>query len=144
MKKGFTVGSFDLLHMGHIMMLEDCKTVCDYLIVGVQSDPTIDRPDSKNKPVQSLDERVKQISALKVVDEVFVYHTEADLYDYCLKGEFDVRILGSDWEGKPFTGYDIPGLLEKCYFHKRNHSYSSSDLRRRVWEAEEAKRNKKS
>ena len=139
-KKGFTVGSFDLLHIGHILMFEDCKSVCDYLIVGVQTDPTIDRPDSKNKPIQSIEERVKQVSSLKVVDEVFVYSTEKELYEYCLSNSYSVRILGSDWKNKEFTGRDIPGHLDKCYFHERNHGYSSSDLRKRVWEAEQLKR----
>lgn len=141
MKKiGVTFSTFDLIHPGHIIMLEDCKNVCNHLIVGVQSDPTIDRKkinDSysqisgkpKNSPVQTLEERLIMIKSIKFVDEVFVYNTEQDLYDWLLNNKWDIRILGSDWEGKKFTGHDIEG---KLYFHKRDHDWSSTGFRERI------------
>ena len=141
MKKiGITFSTFDLIHPGHILMLEDCKNVCDYLIVGVQSDPTIDRKSSndeyskisgkpKNSPIQTLEERLIMIKAIKFVDEVFVYDTEKDLYNWLKDNKWDVRILGSDWEGKKFTGYDIDG---KLHFHKRDHDWSSTAFRERL------------
>ena len=141
MKKiGVTFSTFDLLHPGHILMLEDCKRVCDYLIVGVQSEPTIDRKNSednyskisgkpKNSPIQTLEERLIMIKAIKFVDEVFIYDTEKDLYDWLSNNKWDIRILGSDWEGKKFTGYDIEG---EFYFHKRDHDWSSTAFRKRL------------
>ena len=139
-KTGVTFSTFDLLHPGHILMLEDCKRVCDYLIIGVQSDPTIDRKKSedsyskisgkpKNSPIQTLEERLIMIKAIKFVDEVFIYDTEQDLYDWLSNNKWDVRILGSDWEGKKFTGYDIKG---KFYFHQRDHDWSSTAFRERL------------
>ena len=106
---GITFGSFDLCHYGHALMFEECKEYCDYLIVGVQSDPSIDRPE-KNKPVQSHEERIGIVSSLKFVDEVVTYDTEADLIEVLKKMQPDVRILGADHEGKPFTG-DMSFLL---------------------------------
>ena len=141
MKKiGVTFSTFDLLHPGHILMLEDCKNVCEYLIVGVQSDPTIDRKSnsddyskisgkSKNSPIQTLEERLIMIKAIKYVDEVFVYHKEEDLYNWLKHNKWDVRILGSDWKNKKFTGYDIDGDI---HFHERNHDWSSSAFRKRL------------
>ena len=141
MKKiGVTFSTFDLIHPGHIIMLEDCKNVCNHLIVGVQSDPTIDRKkinDSyskisgkpKNIPIQTLEERLIMIKSIKFVDEVFVYNTEQDLYDWLLNNKWDIRILGSDWEGKKFTGHDIEG---KLYFHKRDHDWSTTGFRERI------------
>ena len=130
MKIGFTCSAFDLLHAGHIIMLEDCKTVCDYLIVGIQSNPNLDR-DYKNQPVQSLTERIVQIDAVKYVDEIFIYHTEKDLHKWLNENihNIDIRILGSDWKNKNYTGYelDIP-----IYFHERNHNYSSTELIERI------------
>ena len=133
-KKGFTCSSFDLLHAGHILMLKDAKEQCDYLIVGLQTDPTIDRPE-KNKPIQSYEERYIQLQAVKYIDEIFVYETEEDLYKKLLYFNSDVRILGSDYDipGKRFTGDD---LNIPIYFHKRNHNYSSSLLRYKILEAE--------
>ncbi|MEK7628387.1 MAG: adenylyltransferase/cytidyltransferase family protein [Patescibacteria group bacterium] len=131
-KRGFTAGSFDLCHAGHIRMFRDCKSVCDYLVVAVQEDPSIDRPE-KNKPVMSLAERLEIVSALKYVDEVITYRTEKDLFELLSLIPFDVRILGSDWEGKPFTGHELPHTF---YFHRRNHTFSSSELRKRIYEAE--------
>ena len=121
-------------------MLEDCKNVCDHLIVGVQSDPTIDRnKDSdeyskisgkpKNTPIQTLEERLIMIKSIKYVDEVFVYDTEKDLYNWLNSNKWDIRILGSDWKGKKFTGHDIDGDI---HFHVRDHDWSSSAFRERL------------
>ena len=125
MKKGFTCSCFDLLHAGHILMLKDSKEQCDYLIVGLQTDPTLDRPE-KNQPIQSLDERYLQLEAVKYIDEIFIYETEEDLYKKLLEIKPDIRILGSDYIDKPFTGDD---LNIPIYFHKRKHNYSSTNLR---------------
>ena len=132
---GITFGSFDLCHYGHALMFEESKEHCDYLIVGVQSDPSFDRPE-KNKPVQSHEERIGIVSSLKFVDEVVTYDTEADLIEVLKKIQPDVRILGADHEGKPFTGHELP---IKCIFNTRDHGYSTSELRRRVFEAEKSK-----
>ena len=129
MKKGFTCSCFDLLHAGHILMLKDAREQCDYLIVGLQTDPTIDRPE-KNKPIQSFEERKIQLEAVRYVDEIIVYETEQDLYDLLKKIEPDVRILGSDYKNQPhYTGND---LGTKIYYHERNHNYSSTNLRREI------------
>ena len=132
---GITFGSFDLYHYGHALMFEECKEYCDYLIVGVQSDPSIDRPE-KNKPVQSHEEWIGIVSSLKFVDEVITYDTEADLIEVLKNIQPDVRILGADHEGKPFTGNELP---IKCVFNTRDHGYSTSELRKRVFEAEKIK-----
>ena len=124
---GFTCSSFDLLHAGHILMLQDSKTRCDKLIVGLQTDPT-DRPE-KNSPIQSLEERRIQLEAVKYVDEIFTYDTEEDLYKKLLDIKPDVRILGSDYIGKSFTGDDLD---IKIYYHDRSHNYSSTNLRQRI------------
>lgn len=129
---GFTCGSFDLCHAGHVRMFKDCKKVCGYLIVAVQDDPSVDR-STKNKPIMSLKERVEIVSELKSVDKVLTYKTENDLVKLLKKVSFDIRILGSDWEEKPFTGHE---LKHKFYFHTRDHGYSTSELRKRVYEAE--------
>ena len=121
---GITFGSFDLCHYGHALMFEECKEYCDHLIVGVQSDPSIDRPE-KNKPVQSHEERIGIVSSLKFVDEVVTYDTEADLIKVLKNIQPDVRILGADHEGKPFTGHELP---IKCIFNTRDHGYSTSEL----------------
>ena len=129
-KVGFTCSCFDLLHAGHILMLKDAKEQCDYLIVGLQTDPTIDRPKEKNKPIQSLEERRIQLEAIKYVDEVITYETENDLYELLYKLMPNVRILGTDYEHKHFTGIDIDGI--DIYFHKRDHDYSTSSLREKI------------
>ena len=129
-KIGFTCSCFDLLHAGHILMLEDSKKQCDYLIVGLQTDPTIDRPGEKNKPIQSLEERKIQLEAIKYVDEVITYETENDLYELLYKLMPNVRILGTDYEHKYFTGIEIEGI--DIYFHKRDHDYSTSSLREKI------------
>jgi len=118
-------------------MFKECKEFCDYLIVGLQTDPTIDRPE-KNKPVQSIEERRIQLEAVRYIDEIVLYDTEEDLYTILSRNPYsiDVRIIGEDWKGKPFTGHDLP--LETV-FNSRSHSYSTSDLRRRIAEAEATK-----
>tara|TARA_B100001123_G_C14826755_1_gene834496 strand:+ start:188 stop:622 length:435 start_codon:yes stop_codon:yes gene_type:complete len=131
-KIGFACSCFDLLHAGHILMLKDAKSQCDYFVVGLQTDPTIDRPE-KNKPIQSLKERKIQLEAVKYIDDIFVYDTESDLYDLLKLVKPSVRILGSDYKGKSFTGDD---LNIPIYYHERNHDYSSSDLRRKIYEKE--------
>ncbi len=129
MKKGITFGAFDLFHAGHVMMLEEAKTVCDYLIVCIQSDPSLDRKE-KNKPVQSIAEREIQVSGCRYTDEVIIYDTEADLLDILDAVDWDVRILGEEYKDKDFTGREQ--TLEKCHFNKRPHNFSSSELRKRV------------
>lgn len=130
---GFTCSTFDLLHAGHITMLEEASRQCEFLIVGLQNDPTLDRPDSKNSPVQSLVERQIQLSAVKYVDEIIVYNTEEDLCDLLLTLPIDVRILGVEYAESEFTGRQIcenRGI--QCFFNKRDHSFSSTSLRNRV------------
>lgn len=134
-KIGFTCSTFDLLHAGHITMLEEASRQCDFLVVGLQNDPTIDRPDTKNSPVQTLVERQIQLSAVKYVDEVIVYNTEQDLCDLLLTLPIDVRILGVEYENTEFTGKEIcknRGI--NCFFNKRDHSFSSTSLRKRISE----------
>ena len=126
---GFTCSSFDLLHAGHILMLKDAKEQCDYLIVGLQTDPTIDRPE-KNKPIQSFEERLIQLSAVKYVDAIIKYETENELYGIIYDLMPNVRILGSDYKGKYFTGIEIEGV--DIYFHERDHDYSTSSLRDKI------------
>lgn len=137
LKIGITFSTFDLLHAGHIAMLSECKNHCDYLIAGLQTDPTIDRPDTKNPPVQSIVERQIQLSATRYVDEIVVYQTEKDLEDILLTLPIDVRILGIEYADKQFTGRDIcidRGI--EIVYNKRDHSFSSSSLRKRVAEAQ--------
>ena len=134
---GFTCSTFDLLHAGHILMLAECKQVCDYLIVGVQSDPTIDRPGTKNKPVQSIVERYVQLSAVKFVDEIIVYNTEKDLEDMLMFLPLSVRIIGEEYKDKDFTGKQIcedRGI--KIWYNSRTHRFSSSELRQRTYQSE--------
>jgi len=131
-QSGFTCGSFDLLHAGHVLMLEEAKKYCERLIVGLQSDPTIDRPD-KNKPVQSIEERLIQLKGCRYVDEVVIYDTEVDLFKLLVKltndKKIDVRIIGADWEGKKFTGHE---LEIPVIFNSRDHLYSTTELRQRI------------
>jgi len=134
---GITFSTFDMLHAGHIAMLSEAKNHCDYLIAGLQTDPTIDRPETKNRPVQSVVERQIQLAACRYVDEVVVYQTEQDLVDLLLILPIDVRILGVEYEGKEFTGRwegDARGI--EIVFNGRDHSFSSSSLRKRVAAAE--------
>jgi len=130
---GFTCSTFDLLHAGHITMLEEAKHHCDFLVVGLQNDPTLDRPDTKNSPVQSIIERQIQLSAVKYVDEIIVYNTEQDLCDLLLTLPINIRILGVEYEKSEFTGKEIcinRGI--DLFFNKRDHSFSSTSLRNRV------------
>ena len=129
MKKGITFGAFDLFHAGHVLMLEEAKTVCDYLIVCIQTDPSLDR-EEKNKPVQSIIEREIQVSGCRFVDEVIIYDTEADLLNIIGQVDWDVRIIGDEYKDKDFTGR--VQTLERCHFNKRSHIFSSSELRERV------------
>jgi glycerol-3-phosphate cytidylyltransferase len=128
MKIGFTCSTFDLFHAGHVMMLREAKEQCDYLIVGLQTDPTIDRPE-KNKPVQGVFERFVQLNACVHVDEIIPYATEKELRDMLQSFKIDVRILGEEYKDKEFTGHDLP---MDFYFNKRRHSFSTSELRQRV------------
>ena len=134
---GFTCGSFDLLHAGHVLMLREASGQCDKLVVGLQTDPSVDRK-SKNAPIQSLEERYIQLEAVKYVDSVIVYETEEDLLSLIKELNPDVRILGADHEGKEFTGHN---LKIDNYFNSRDHSWSSSDLRRRIYLEEREKWN---
>ena len=136
LKIGITFSTFDLLHAGHIAMLSEAKNQCDYLIAGLQTDPTLDRK-TKNSPIQSIVERQIQLQATRYVDEIVVYQTEKDLEDILLSMPIDVRILGIEYENKDFTGRDIcdkRGI--KLIYNGRDHSFSSSSLRKRVAEAE--------
>ena len=136
MKVGFTAGAFDLFHAGHVAMMQEAKTVCDYLIVGIQTDPTIDRPN-KNKPVQSIVERQIQVKACKYVDETIVYRTEADLLDLLSILPIDIRIKGEDHKDNPVTNTKertaickIRGI--KVYYTERKHRFSTTELRKRI------------
>jgi glycerol-3-phosphate cytidylyltransferase len=133
----FTCSTFDLLHAGHILMLAECKQICDYLIVGLQTDPTIDRPDTKNKPVQSIVERYVQLSAVKFVDEIIVYDTEKDLEDMLAFLPITMRICGEEYKDKHLTGKDIcdnRGI--RTHYNSRTHRFSSSELRQRTYQSE--------
>lgn len=143
-KQGLTIGivfsAFDLLHAGHIAMLAEAKNHCDYLICGLQTNPTIDRPNTKNSPIQSIVERQIQLQAVRYVDEIVVYETEKDLEDILLTLPIDVRILGIEYQHLDFTGRDIcQNRNIRMIFNQRDHSFSSSNLRRRVFDAEKLK-----
>lgn len=143
MRIGITFSAFDLLHAGHIKMLEDAKQQCDYLICGLQTDPTIDRPE-KNKPIQSVVERYIQLKGCKFVDEIVPYTTEQDLEDVLRSFNINVRILGEEYANRQFTGRvycEEKGI--KLYFNKREHRFSSSGLRKEVQEKENLKKSNK-
>ena len=132
MKIGFTCSTFDLLHAGHIQMLRDAKEQCDYLICGLQVDPSLDRKD-KNSPVQTIVERYTQLNAVKYVNEIVPYQTEKDLEDILNMLHIDVRILGEEYKNGKFTGRAICAKRGiELFFNKREHRFSSSDLRKRV------------
>mgnify|MGYP001193427878 CR=1 FL=1 len=134
MKVGFTCSTFDLLHAGHVQMLREAKEQCDYLIVGLQVDPSVDRPE-KNAPIQTIVERYTQLKAVKYVDEIIPYATETDLEDILEMYHIDVRILGEEYRDGKFTGRAICAKRGiELYFNKREHRFSTSDLRRRVSE----------
>lgn len=141
LKVGITFSTFDLFHAGHVAMLSESKNHCDYLIAALQTDPTIDRPDTKNPPIQSIVERQIQVSTNRNVDEVVIYQTEKDLEDLLLILPVDVRILGIEYADKEFTGKQIcinRGI--EIVYNGRDHSFSSSSLRKRVAEAEGKKK----
>jgi glycerol-3-phosphate cytidylyltransferase len=136
---GFTASQFDMLHAGHIAMLSEAKNHCDYLIAGLQNNASWDRPE-KNAPIQSIVERQIQLAATRYVDEIVVYNTEKDLEDILLTLPLDVRILGVEYRDKEFTGRDICVSRDiELIYNKRDHSFSSSSLRKRVAEAENKK-----
>jgi glycerol-3-phosphate cytidylyltransferase len=141
LKVGITFSTFDLgPHAGHIAMLAEAKNHCDYLIAALQTDPTIDRPDSKNPPVQSIVERQIQLAACRYVDEVVVYQTEQDVIDLLLILPIDVRILGVEYKDKEFTGrHECHARDIQLIFNGRDHSFSSSSLRKRVVISEQNK-----
>jgi glycerol-3-phosphate cytidylyltransferase len=140
MKKGFTCGAFDLCHAGHVLMFKECREQCDYLVVGLHSDPTLDRPE-KNKPIQSVEERKTMLEGIKYIDEVLVYDTEAELLRLLTENKLGikVRFIGADWKKNPrgITGPDLP--IEVIY-NSRDHGYSTTELRDRIYKAEKAKR----
>lgn len=132
---GFTASTFDLLHAGHTTMLREAKEQCDYLICGLQVDPSIDRPDTKNPPVQTLVERFTQLQGVRYVDEIIPYVTEKDLEDILQMVNIDVRIIGEEYKDSTFTGRATCASRGiEIYFNKRDHRFSTSDLRRRVSE----------
>ena len=129
---GFTCSAWDLLHAGHVQMLRDAKEKCDYLICGLQVDPTLDRPE-KNQPIQTVVERYTQLKAVSYVDEIIPYSTEADLEDILSMYDLNIRILGEEYRDKDFTGKDICRKRDiDLHFNRRDHRFSSSDLRLRV------------
>ena len=144
MKIGFNCSSCDLFHAGPVTMMKMEKQLCDYLIVALQVDPTIDRPGVKNKPVQSVYERYVQLQGCKYVDEILVYETEADLLNLLQTQNIDVRFLSEEYKDRDFTGkqYCIDNGIE-LYFHLRRHQYSSTELRNRVYTLEKKKRDEK-
>tara|TARA_B100000927_G_scaffold288712_1_gene283783 strand:+ start:656 stop:1105 length:450 start_codon:yes stop_codon:yes gene_type:complete len=135
MKKiGLTASTFDLLHAGHVAMLREAKTACDYLICCLQNDPSVDRPE-KNQPIQNIVERQAQLAAIKYVDEILVYNTEAELLDILAMYHIDVKIMGEEYRNKDFTGRELCQERNiEFYFNKRDHRFSTSDLRKRVTE----------
>ena len=140
-KIGITFSQFDLLHAGHIAMLAESKNHCDYLIAGLQTNAAINRPDTKNPPIQSIVERQIQLAACRYVDEVVVYSTEQDLVDLLLILPVDVRILGVEYANTEFTGKSECELRSiELIFNTRDHSFSSSSLRKRVYDSETNKR----
>ena len=133
-KIGITASTFDLLHAGHVAMLREAKTQCDYLICALQNDPSVDRPD-KNAPVQNIVERQAQLAAIKYVDEILVYNTELELLDILSMYQIDVKIMGEEYRDQDFTGKDLCRQRDiEFYFNKRDHRFSTSDLRKRVTE----------
>ena len=132
MIKGITFSSFDLFHSGHVAMLKEARANCDYLMVGLQTDPTLDRPE-KNKPIQSVFERYVQLEGCKYIDEIIPYATEQDLLDILLTYDVNKRFIGEEYRTKDFTGKQL--CVDKSieiYYNKRQHSFSTSGLRKRI------------
>ncbi len=130
MIRGFTCGTMDLLHAGHVLMLKECREQCDYLIVGLEIDPSVDRPDKK-KPIETLEERTIRLQGCKYVDEIIVYKDEVDLYNLLKRVNPDVRFMGIDWKNKPNYSRDkLPSI--KVIYNSRGHNYSSTNLRKRI------------
>ena len=127
---GFTAGAMDLLHAGHVLMLKECRKQCDYLIVALQIDPSVDRPD-KNKPIETLEERMIRLEGCKYVDKIVTYNTETDLYNLLKELNPDVRFMGADWKDKPNYSRDLLSDM-KVIYNSRSHNYSSSNLRERI------------
>jgi len=125
---GFSCGAFDLGHAGHLLMLKEIRKQCDYLIFGLHTDPTLDRPE-KNKPIETVEERMIRLQGCKYVDKILTYDTEKDLYNLLKELRPDIRFLGADWKGKRFTGDNLP---IKVIFNSRSHNFSSSGLRKRI------------
>ena len=144
MKIGFNCSCFDLFHAGHVAMLKMERDLCDYLKVALQVDPTIDRPGVKNKPIQSIYERYIQLQACKYVDEILLYDTESDLINLIKSQTIHVRFLGEEYKNKDFTAkqYCMDNGIE-LYYHKRQHSFSTTELRNRVYELELVNRDNK-
>lgn len=137
---GITCSTFDLLHAGHIIMLEECKKYCDYLICALQVDPTIDRP-TKNKPIQSIVEGYLQLDAVQHVDKIIPYSTEEELITIFSSLDLDIRIIGEEYKDTDFTGKDVcikRGI--KIVYNKRDHDFSTTSLRQRIYEQESTKR----
>ena len=135
MNTGITFSSFDLFHSGHVAMLKEAKTNCDFLIVGLQTDPTIDRPE-KNKPIQSVFERYVQLEGCKYIDQIIPYATEQDIIDILLTYQINTRFIGEEYRSKEYTGKEL--CVDKgieIYYNKRQHSFSTSELRKRINQA---------
>lgn len=132
MKVGITFGAFDLCHAGHVLMFAECKRHCDYLIVGMQIDPSQER-DTKNTPVQSVYERFVQLNAIKYIDEVIPYQYEDELITILLSKDINIRFVGDDYVGRDFTGKDdcVDKNIE-IYYNKRDHGFSTTELRKRI------------
>jgi len=131
---GFTASTFDLLHAGHVIMLQEAKTECDFLIVGLLTDPTRDRSDSKNRPIQTSWERWIQAQAIRAIDVVVPFDTEEDLENMIKILKPDVRFVGEEYEGKKHTGWNIEGT--KIIYNKRAHNYGSTQLREKIYKQE--------
>ena len=130
---GFTCSTFDLFHAGHVVMLQEGKSLCDYLVVGLLTDPTIDRPETKNKPIQSVMERSLQLASCKYVDEIIPFESEKDLVDLILTINPDIRIVGEEYKGTDHTGVGLCPI----HYNKRRHSFSTTQLRERVLKSQE-------
>jgi len=130
MIKGFTCGAMDLLHAGHVLMLKECRAQCDFLIVGLEIDPSIDRPD-KQKPIETLEERKIRLEGSKYVDKIVTYTDEVDLYNLLKKLNPDIRFMGEDWKNKPNYSRDLLPKM-KVIYNSRGHNYSSTNLREKI------------